>query len=148
MSFVQIIVHAVWSTKHREPTLVSGNREILFNHIKENSRKKEIYLDTIGGHVDHVHCILGLDKEQSISKVIQLIKGESAYWANKRHLVRPFLQWQEEYYAGSIDYKSIQAVRDYILNQDEHHRKETFEKEYQQFLIKCGLNEAIGRKWG
>jgi putative transposase len=123
MSFVQIFVHAVWSTKHRQPMLIRENREILFNHIHQNARKKDINIDTIGGYIDHIHCLVSLGKEQSISKVIQLIKGESAYWANKHGLITPRLQWQEEYYAASIDYKSIQAIRNYILNQEEHHQK-------------------------
>jgi putative transposase len=142
MSFVQIFVHVVWSTKHREPTLRREKREILFKHIHQNAREKGIHLDTIGGHLDHVHCLLGLDKEQAISKVIQLIKGESAHWANKEGLIRPYLQWQEEYYAGSIDYKSLQVVRNYILEQEEHHKKKTFEGEYQEFLIMCGVQRG------
>lgn len=140
MSFVQIYVHAVWSTKYRQPTLAREKRPVLFNHIQKNAKEKDIYLDTIGGHVDHVHCLIGLKREQSISKVIQLIKGESAFWANRKRVILPYLQWQEEYYAGSIDYKSIQVVRNYILNQEGHHQKKTFDEEYGEFLITCGLS--------
>ena len=144
MSFVQIFVHAVWSTKHRQPKLTDDKRKILFNHICENAKQKGIHIDTIGGYTDHVHCLIALKKDQSIAKVIQLIKGESAYWANKRNLIQPYLQWQEEYYAGSIDYKSIQVIRNYILNQEEHHRKKTFETESQEFLITCGFDQVSG----
>jgi putative transposase len=142
MSFVQIFVHAVWSTKYREPKLTAEKRKILFSHMHENAKQKGIHIDTIGGYIDHVHCLMALKKDQSIAKIIQLIKGESAYWANKRDLFKPYLQWQKEYYACSIDYKSIQVIRDYILNQEEHHQKKTFDVEYEEFLITCGIEEV------
>jgi putative transposase len=136
-SLVYVFFHAVWSTKFREPTLVREKRDILFRHMRQNAYSKEIYIDTIGGYTDHVHCLIKLHKEQTVAKVLQMIKGESAYWANKERLILPSLRWQEEYFAGSVDYNSVQVVRDYIINQEAHHNKKTFDDEYQEFFYAC-----------
>jgi REP element-mobilizing transposase RayT len=84
MSFVKIWIHAVWGTKNHSKILQKNIRIKLFRHIKENAREKNIYVDFINGYFDHVHCLLTLNADLSVSKTLQLIKGESAYWANKK----------------------------------------------------------------
>ena len=63
-----------------------------------------------------------------------LIKGESSFWVNKQKLIKTHFEWQDEYIALSVGYSAIDKVRSYILNQDEHHKKETFTEEYEEFL--------------
>jgi REP element-mobilizing transposase RayT len=89
MSFVKVWVHAVWGTKHREPVLIKEKRDVLFRHIKDNALSKNIYIDCINGHLDHVHCLFELNAEIPLAKTIQLLKGEASHWANKQNcLVR------------------------------------------------------------
>src|SRR6267378_848593 len=88
MPFVKVWIHFVWSTKNREPFLTDGIRQKVFQHVRENASEKEIYLDTIGGYVDHVHCLISLGTDQTIEKIMQLIKGESSFWINKNRLVK------------------------------------------------------------
>lgn len=140
MSYVKIMIHAVWATKHREHILEKTKREVLFGHIKENAIAKRIYIDTIGGHTDHVHCLISLSADQNIAKVIQLLKGESSYWANRKRLILPKLIWADDYYAASVDESRIQIVRAYITSQDEHHKKVSFEDEYKSLLKASGFN--------
>ncbi|MBI4930476.1 MAG: IS200/IS605 family transposase [Bacteroidetes bacterium] len=136
MSFVKIWVHAVWGTKNRTPVLSKEIRMKLFQHIRENAKEKEIYIDFINGHLDHVHCLLALNAEMSISKAIQLLKGESAFWANKNKLTEAKLEWADEYFAVSVSESLIDKVRDYIKNQEQHHAKITFMQEYENFMQK------------
>ena len=75
MSFVKIWIHAVWGTKNREPILTREARVKLFEHIKQNEKSKDIYIDFINGYTEHVHCLLTLNADMSISKALQLIKG-------------------------------------------------------------------------
>ena len=83
MSFICIKVHCVWATKYRAPLLQDPSlRKALFIHIYKNAHEKGIYLDTIGGWIDHVHCLISLRATQSIAQVMQQIKGESAHWYN------------------------------------------------------------------
>ena len=76
MSYVRVWVHAVFTTKYRKPTIIRDFRQSLFEHMVENAREKEIKLIIANGYVDHVHCLISLNKELSISKTLQLIKGE------------------------------------------------------------------------
>jgi REP element-mobilizing transposase RayT len=136
MAFVKIWVHAVWGTKNREPVLISELRKALFSHIRANAKAKNIYLDTMNGHTDHIHCLLSLNTDISISKTIQLLKGESAFWLNKQKLLKKRFEWADEYFAVSVSESMIDKVRAYILNQEEHHRKITFADEYASFMKK------------
>ncbi len=134
MAYVKIWIHAAWGTKNHQPILNREIRPVLFSHIRENARKKGIYIDYINGWLDHVHCLLALNADMSMAKVMQLIKGESAYWTNKRKLVHPKLAWADEYYAGSIAESMRNQVRDYIANQETHHKKKTYIQECEEFL--------------
>src|SRR5688572_30170704 len=99
MSFVNIKVHLVFSTRNRQPYLTKEIRQDVFHHIKLNSMQKNIFIDCINGYSDHLHCLLSLGKDDSISKVVQLIKGESSHWINQNKLTSTKFAWQGEYYA-------------------------------------------------
>ena len=134
MAYVNVWIHAVWGTKNHDQVLSKEVRKELFNHIKENGKDKGIYIDFINGHVDHVHCLIGLNADMCIAKAMQLIKGASAFWANKVKLIKPKLQWADEYYAASVSESQINRVKDYIKAQEEHHKKKTFTMEYEEFM--------------
>lgn len=69
MPYLKIWLHLVWATKNREPILSQSIRQNVFTHIKENGIKKGIYIDCVNGHIDHVHVLLSLGTEQTISKI-------------------------------------------------------------------------------
>lgn len=104
------------------------------DHIKENALSKGIYIDFINGHREHIHCIISLNAEQQLSKVIQLIKGESSFWINKHNLVQGRFEWADEYFAVSVSESQINKVREYIKNQEQHHRKKSWDEEFNEFL--------------
>ena len=107
----------------------------MWEHIRENAKRKSISLVEVGGHVDHCHSLISLQKDQTISKIVQLLKGESSWWINRSGLLRENFDWQDEYYAESISYKSLPAVINYIQLQEEHHKKHSFEEELEKFLL-------------
>nr|WP_315144614.1 IS200/IS605 family transposase [uncultured Flavobacterium sp.] len=140
MPFVKVYLHCVWSTKNRIPYLNSIElRQKVWNHIRENAIQKGIYIDFINGYSDHCHCLISLGVDQNIQKVIQLIKGESSFWINKNELTTEKFQWQEEYFAVSVSESVLDKVRNYIKNQEEHHKKKTFQEEYDEFILKYGF---------
>ena len=140
MPYIRVWIHYVWSTKYRQPTLKDGFREILFEHIRQNARSKDIYLDRINGYHDHMHCLISLGSDQTIEKLAQLIKGESSFWFNNKSGFKTNrLEWQEEYFAVSVSESMLDNVRVYIGNQVEHHQKKTFELEYEEFMRKYGF---------
>ena len=140
MPFVKVYLHCVWSTKNRIPYLDSIElRQKVWNHIRENAIQKGIYIDFINGYSDHCHCLISLGVDQNIQKVIQLIKGESSFWINKNELTKDKFQWQEEYFAVSVSESILDKVREYIKNQEEHHKKKSFQEEYDEFILKYGF---------
>jgi len=141
MAHVKIWIHAVWGTKNHERVLSKEFRLQLYQHIIENAREKKIYIDSINGNMDHVHCLLALNADMTIAKAMQLIKGEAAHWANKSSegtnttkLIMGKLDWADEYYAVSVSESMLEKVREYIRNQEEHHKRTTFKNEYEEFI--------------
>jgi REP element-mobilizing transposase RayT len=136
MGNIKIWVHLVWTTKYRKPILVQEIRQKIFSHIRENAKKKGIYVDFINGHLDHVHCLISLGSSQNIDKILMLLKGESSYWINKYKIVEGKFEWQDDYFAVSVSDSVVNRVRNYIKNQENHHKKKEFEEEYQEFIQK------------
>jgi putative transposase len=144
MSYVKNWLHCVWGTKNRIPFLIEGNKYEIIHHIRANADSKGIYIDFINGYTEHLHCLLLLDCDQALSKAMQMIKGESSYWINKNRITRTRFEWADEYYGMSVSESHINLVRDYIKNQEEHHRVKTWEEECNEFLRKYGLPKYKG----
>jgi REP element-mobilizing transposase RayT len=142
MPFIKVYIHFVWSTKNRVPLLNSKEiRQKVWNHIKENAPKKGIFIDYVNGYSDHCHCLVSMNSNQTIQQIMQLIKGESSFWINKHLITEQKFEWQDEYYAVSVSESMIEAVRNYIKNQEEHHLNNTFNQEFDEFISKHGFQK-------
>ncbi|HRO76685.1 MAG TPA: IS200/IS605 family transposase [Crocinitomicaceae bacterium] len=140
MPFIKVYIHFVWSTKNRVPYLETKEiRQKVWQHIKENAKEKDIFIDFINGYDDHCHCLVSLGVDQTIQKTMQLIKGESSFWINKQGLTKQKFEWQDEYFAVSVSESMIEVVRNYIKKQEEHHNTKTFQQEYDEFINKYGF---------
>ena len=139
MAYVKIWLHCVWGTKSRTPFLTKKILSDLIDHISTNAKEKGIYIDTINGHREHIHCIISLGPDQTLAKVIQLIKGESSFWLNKNKLTRYKFEWAVEYYGVSVSESELKKVRIYIKNQEVHHSQSTWEDEYNEMMITYGF---------
>ena len=140
MPVIKVYLHFVWTTKNRIPYLPTLEiRNLMWDHIALNAKKKGIFLLCVNGYDDHCHCLVSMCKDQTLSKIAQLIKGESSYWINKSGLIRSYFpnkdfDWQDEYYVESVSPRSVRAVLNYIHSQEEHHKVITFKEEYDKFL--------------
>jgi len=129
----------VFSTKNREPFLNSSSlRKSVFQHIKQNASEKGIWLDCVNGYQEHTHCLISLGKEQTISKVAQLIKGKSSFWINKNKLTKQKFNWQDDFWAIGVSESHLKAVRNYIYEQETHHKTVSFSQELDAFMKKYG----------
>ncbi|MEO5998651.1 MAG: transposase [Chitinophagaceae bacterium] len=99
---------------------------------------KRLYIDTINGYDKHIHLLMLLKAGNSISKQMQLLKGESAHWAKQCGLLKDGLSCADKYFAASVSEDEIDKVRMYIKNQQTHHQKQTFAAEYNLFLKSVG----------
>lgn len=142
MPFIKVYIHFVWSTKNRFPFLNSLElREKMWKHIKENGKDKGIFIDFVNGYSDHCHCLVSLKSDQTIQKVIQMIKGESAFWFNNQNFILEKFGWQDEYFAVSVSESMIENVRNYIRNQETHHSKKSFDDEYNKMVDVYGFQK-------
>lgn len=144
MSYVKIWIHAVWTVKDRQPVLNQDIRQKVFEHIHQNAFTKEIMMEIVNGHHNHVHCLFRLKNHQTIENVMQLIKGESSYWFNKSELTNSKLNWQKEYFAVSVSESQVEKVKNYVANQEEHHRTKSWDEEYDEFISKYGFQIIKG----
>ncbi len=140
-SYTKIYVHLIWSTKNRERLLVKDVRPKVRQHVLQNAKQKSIHIDCLNMQIDHVHMLVSLSSDQKVDDVVKLLKGESSHWINSENLIRPKFSWQRGYGAFSISSSHIEAVRAYIMNQDEHHRKISFGEELRTILRKYGYSE-------
>jgi len=134
MPYVRNWLHCVWGTKRRVPFLIHGKKYEVINHILSNAITKGLYIDIIDGHSEHLHCLLQLRYDQTLSGAMQLIKGESSSWINKNKIVKGKFEWADEYYAASVSESQLYRVRDYIKFQERHHAAKTWEEEYTEFI--------------
>ena len=134
MPYTKVMIHFICTTKNRMPIISKELKPLLLSHIKENSILKQIFIDTLNCVEDHIHLLISLGTEQKISKIAMLIKGESSFWINKQKIIKQKIEWQDEYIALSVSESVIDKVRQYIMNQEEHHKKKTFMQEYEEFL--------------
>ena len=139
MPWIKVWLHFVWCTKERFPYLQDGVRTRVFEHIRENAREKRIHIDFLNGWLEHVHCLISLGSDQTLEKLMQLIKGESSFWINKNHLTQKRFGWQDEYFVASVSESNVPAVRRYIARQEVHHSKVPFALEFDEMLLRAGF---------
>jgi len=97
MSYIKIYIHTVWSTKDWYPYLKNDLKSKVIDHICENAKVKDIHIDHINGHTQHLHALISMNGEQNIANIMNLIKGESSFWINKQNLTKSKFGWQDEY---------------------------------------------------
>jgi len=144
MSWVRIWVHTVFATKNRVPFLTKEIKVKVVDHIFKNAKTKEIIIHSLNGHLDHIHCLVSLNKDMTLSKTMQLIKGESSFWINKNKLTTEKFSWQDDYWAVSVSESHVERVSNYIKNQEEHHAKKSFENEIKLMSNKYGWKNSKG----
>ena len=131
-SLSRVLIHLVFSTKNREPLIAHEHKSRLFAYLAGTLSAIDCPPLVVGGMPDHVHLLFGLARTMSISEVVEEVKKESSKWA-KQH-VHPDFYWQSGYGAFSVSPSVAEAVREYIANQERHHRTRSFQDEYRELL--------------
>jgi REP element-mobilizing transposase RayT len=138
--------HLVFSTKDREPWLEADFRPKLFAYLGGIVKGMQGHPHAIGGIADHVHLLVGLKATCCLSDVMREVKSESSAWI-KGELHHSSFAWQEGYGAFTVSAPDLEKVKNYILNQEEHHRKVTFQDEYRVFLERALVEYDEGYLW-
>jgi REP element-mobilizing transposase RayT len=138
-SVSRIVIHQVFSTSQRVPSLSEDVRARLFPYIGGILREINCQPIQIGGHVDHVHLLFGLSRTLSIAQVTEKVKTATNKWLKGEGLVQVSFAWQKGYAVVSVDCREHSQVVAYIKNQDEHHKKISFIGEYREMLDQSGV---------
>lgn len=133
-TYTQLIYHIVFSTKHREPTLIQDQKKRLFAYIHNLLSEKNCHLYRINGVEDHLHILTHVHPTIAISTLVKDIKLASDDFIKKEEFFPKFKGWQDGYGAFSESIKEKDRLINYIRNQDEHHKKVSFLEEYRGFL--------------
>ena len=105
-------------------------RDELHRYISGILREIEMKPLAVGGWLDHVHVFFGMPPDKSVSHVMQIVRANSSRWINEQRFVNGKFQWQEGFGAFSYSKNQRDTVINYIMRQEEHHRKSTFKEEY------------------
>ena len=133
-SLAKNYVHLIWSTKNREPIIDKNIKDDLHAYMAGICNKLECYAMEIGGIEDHVHIVCKLFRKLPLMKLIEEVKSHSSKWMKTKGDQYQNFYWQNGYGAFSVNPKEIDVVINYIKNQEEHHKKQTFQDEYKAFL--------------
>jgi putative transposase len=139
-SLAQLYVHIVFSTKHREHNLIPSIQTELNAYMGGILNNIECSPIQIGGMTDHLHVLCCLSKKITLIKMIEEIKRSSSKWIKTKGESFINFHWQDGYGAFSVGYTQIEEVTKYILNQNEHHKKISFQDEFIKFLKKYNIN--------
>ena len=133
-TFTQIHLQLVFAVQYRASLIQNEWKDELYKYMTGIVQEHKHKLLIINGMPDHVHMLIGMRPSQSLSELMQDIKGSSSAWINKRHFTKSRFQWQEGYGAFSYSKRELPAIINYIKNQEAHHRKENFLDEYKKLL--------------
>ena len=137
MSFTNLLCHVVFSTKDRRPAITPDLREPLYQYAGGIIRGEGGVQLEIGGVEDHLHILLKLRPDQSLSDLMRQLKTNSSGWAGEQTSAWP--GWQDQYAGFSVSESQVGAVRHYIATQQEHHRKMSFRDELIGLLRKHNI---------
>jgi REP element-mobilizing transposase RayT len=136
-SFGPVYIHIVFSTKHRENLLTKELHTEFARYITPILKDCKARLITEGGMPDHVHLLIDLGRETSVSTLLREIKAKSSAWLRKK--TGKNFSWQSGYGVFSVSASHIKNVVGYIENQEEHHRHKTFQEEFVDMLEAAGV---------
>ncbi len=139
-TYTQLSTHAVFSVKGRENLLSGTTRVELFPYISGILKSIHNYPLAVGGYKDHVHVFFELNPSCSTSEVLEKIKSNSSKWINEKKFMPGKFVWQLGYAAFSYARSQRNDVIQYIVNQEQHHKKRTFREEYLDFLEKYAVD--------
>jgi len=138
-TYTQLYIHCVFAVKYRKAVIQKDWEERLHKYITgivQNNGHKMLAIESA---YDHMHLLVGLNPNQSISDMMRLVKGDSSEFINKHRFTQGKFQWQVGYGAFTISRSQIDGVVKYILNQKAHHHKKTFQDEYLEILKDYGI---------
>lgn len=133
-SFTCLNYHIVFSTRDRSPLITPDYRQRLYEYLGGILKHEKGTLLGAGGMSDHVHLLAEIDKERSLSQMLQILKSHSSRWVHETFPAMRHFAWQAGYGAFTISRPGIPRVQKYLAEQETHHRLVSFQEEFISFL--------------
>ena len=148
-TYSQLYIQVVFAVKSRENLIAKTWKDELHKYISGIITNKEQKAIIVNGMPDHIHAFIGLKPSMKISDLVRDIKNNSSNFINEKRFVRGKFSWQEGYGAFSYSHSHIENVYNYILNQEEHHKRRSFMEEYLELLkrFEIEFNEKYLFEW-
>ena len=137
-TYTQIHIQAVFAVQNRECIIGKQWKDEPYKYITGILQNYNHKLLAINGMPDHVHVFFGMRPDQSLSVLMQQVKGDSSKWINLKGFIKSRFSWQSGYGAFSIDKSRVEAIIEYIRKQELHHLKKSFKDEYLDLLEEFG----------
>ncbi len=139
-TYSKIYVQLIFAVRNRDALILRDFEEELYKYIAGIIRNQGQKLLAINGTKDHIHIFIRLEPKCRISDLVRDVKSDSSEMVNKKKLSKFKFHWQEGYGVFSYGASQKRDVINYIMNQKENHRKQTFHEEYINFLKKFEVN--------
>jgi putative transposase len=139
-TYTNLLYHIVFGTKDRQPLIDSDWQPELFRYMGGIVRDEAGTLLAAGGVADHVHLLVKLKPTLAIATLMAKVKANSSRWVSDEKLHAKRFAWQEGYGALSVSESQVDAVMKYLANQEAHHRKMSFRDEFENLLVKHGID--------
>jgi REP element-mobilizing transposase RayT len=139
-TYLQMHVHLVFATKHREASIKKEWRDDLEKYITgivQNHKHKMLAIKSVS---DHIHIFIGYNVNYLIPKLVEEIKTSSNKWIKENNLSKFKFDWQQGYGGFSHSHSQVETVANYIMNQETHHKKRSFKEEYLKMLKDNGID--------
>jgi len=133
-TLTNLVFHVIFSTKNREPTIISEMRDELHRYMGGIIKGESGVVLEIGGMADHIHIVIKLKPVHSLSEIMRKVKGNSSKWVNEQNRLKDRFAWQEGYGAFTVSESQISAVIRYVKEQEKHHRIFSFKDEFIRIL--------------
>ncbi|MHA3770947.1 IS200/IS605 family transposase [Verrucomicrobiota bacterium sgz303538] len=133
-SLSRVLIHLVFSTRQREPVLSSAIQRELHPYLGGVLNENDCPAIEVGGERDHVHMLFGISRTLTIAQLVEKVKTSSSKWLKTKEPQFGAFHWQHGYGAFSVSQSDAERVIAYIRNQEEHHRKMSFQEEYRKLL--------------
>lgn len=130
--------HIIFGTKHQRPLIALDWRSRFHAYIGGALRTLDVVPEAVGGVADHVHLLIGFRATQRLADIMRDVKRASSAWVHETIGDKQF-EWQDGYGAFTVSASALERVKQYIADQEPHHRKKTFQEEYVEFLKSSGV---------
>jgi putative transposase len=138
-SYRQLLYHLVFRTKESLPTIRQDNVNQLYAYITGIIKNKNSHLYRINGVENHLHILTDLHPSIALADLMRELKVSTSMWMKDNPIFPKFDGWAEGYGSFTCSYMDLGDLIEYVKNQQEHHRKKTFEEEYRSLVLESGI---------